>query len=135
ARTVKLNGAPASKDPLIRQRLAQIFVELMVMRYNGYRNMSKLAKGEMPGPEGSIGKLFWSELHQRLTEVAVDLIGPYHQLNDPIYRPYHSTRWIQRFLRAKGNTIEQGTSEIQKNIIGERVLGLPKDAARAKKKS
>ncbi len=134
AKTIILSGEPASKHPIIRQKLAQIFVELMVMRYNGYRNMSKLAKGEMPGPEGSIGKLFWSELHQRMTELAVDMLGPYHQLNGLTYPKYHTRRWTCRFLRAKGNTIEQGTSEIQKNIIGERVLGLPKDAARATRK-
>ena len=129
-----LNGQSASKDPLVRQRLAQIYVELSVMRCNGYRNMSKLAKGDVPGPEGSVGKLFWSELHQRMTEVAVDILGPYHQLTGDSKYTIANGQWGFHFLRAKGNTIEQGTSEIQKNIIGERVLGLPKDTARIGKK-
>lgn len=133
AKKLKLNKRPASKDPLVRQKLAQCYIELAVMRYNGYRNMSKLARGEMPGPEGSIGKLFWSELHQRMTEVAVDLLGPYHQLTGGSKYIIDRGKWGFHFLRAKGNTIEQGTSEIQKTIIGERVLGLPKDSARSAK--
>ena len=130
AKKLKLNGRAASKDPIIRQKLAQIYVELSVMRCNGYRNMSKLAKGETPGPEGSVGKLFWSELHQRMTETAIDMLGPYHQLTADSKYTIDNGKWGFHFLRAKGNTIEQGTSEIQKNIIGERVLGLPKDSAR-----
>jgi alkylation response protein AidB-like acyl-CoA dehydrogenase len=135
AKKLKLNGQAASKDPIIRQKLAQIYVELSVMRCNGYRNMSKLAKGEMPGPEGSVGKLFWSELHQRMTETAIDMLGPYHQLSAGSKYSIDNGKWGFHFLRAKGNTIEQGTSEIQKNIIGERVLGLPKDSARTAKKN
>jgi alkylation response protein AidB-like acyl-CoA dehydrogenase len=134
AKKLKLNGRTASKDPIIRQKLAQIYVELSVMRCNGYRNMSKLAKGEMPGPEGSVGKLFWSQLHQRMTETAIDMLGPYHQLTAHSKHTIDNGQWGFHFLRAKGNTIEQGTSEIQKNIIGERVLGLPKDSARTAKK-
>lgn len=134
AKRLELNGRVASKDPIIRQKLAQIYVELSVMRCSGYRNMSKLAKGEMPGPEGSVGKLFWSELHQEMTEVAIDMLGPYHQLTAGSKYNIDNGKWGFHFLRAKGNTIEQGTSEIQKNIIGERVLGLPKDSARIEKK-
>lgn len=133
AKNLKLNGRAASEDPIIRQKLAQIYVELSVMRCNGYRNMSKLAKGEMPGPEGSVGKLFWSQLHQRMTETAIDMLGPYHQLTNGSKHTVDNGKFGFHFLRAKGNTIEQGTSEIQKNIIGERVLGLPKDSARTVK--
>jgi alkylation response protein AidB-like acyl-CoA dehydrogenase len=133
AKKLKLNGRAASEDPIIRQKLAQIYVELSVMRCNGYRNMSKLAKGEMPGPEGSVGKLFWSQLHQRMTETAIDMLGPYHQLTTGSKHTIDNGKFGFHFLRAKGNTIEQGTSEIQKNIIGERVLGLPKDSARTVK--
>lgn len=130
AKKMHLSGRPASKDPMVRQQLAQTYIELSVMRCNGYRNMSKLARGVMPGPEGSVGKLFWSQLHQRMTEVAVDLLGPYHQLTGNSRHSIDHGKWGFYFLRAKGNTIEQGTSEIQRNIIGERVLGLPKDSAR-----
>jgi alkylation response protein AidB-like acyl-CoA dehydrogenase len=134
AKKLKLNGRAASKDPIIRQKLTQIYIELAVMRCSGYRNMSKLAKGEMPGPEGSVGKLFWSRLHQGMTEVAIDMLGPYHQLTADSKYSIDNGKWGFYFLRAKGNTIEQGTSEIQKNIIGERVLGLPKDSARIAKR-
>ncbi len=130
ARRMPMSGRTASKDPLVRQQLAQAYIELTVMRCNGYRNMSKLARGVMPGPEGSVGKLFWSQLHQRMTEMAMDLLGPYHQLTGDSRHSIDHGRWGFHFLRAKGNTIEQGTSEIQRNIIGERVLGLPKDSAR-----
>lgn len=131
AKSFKMNGRPASKDPLIRQELAKTFIELSVMRYNGYRSMSKIAKGESPGPEGSIGKLFWSHMHQRMMELAMDLLGPYHQLSAGSKYCVDDGRWQFRFLRSKGNTIEQGTSEIQRSIIGERVLRLPKDVPRS----
>lgn len=135
AQSFKLNGRAASKDPVIRQKLAQTFIELSVMRCNGYRSMSKIAKGEMPGPEGSIGKLFWSHMHQRMTGLAMDILGPFHQICGIIQDNVDISAWQSLFLRSKGNTIEQGTSEIQRTIIGERVLGLPKDSARSAKNS
>jgi alkylation response protein AidB-like acyl-CoA dehydrogenase len=133
AKEFRINGQPASKDPLIRQKLAQTFTELSVMRCNGYRSMSKIAKGESPGPEGSIGKLFWSGMHQRMMELAMDIQGPYHQLCPRTKYCVDNGVWQYHFLRSKGNTIEQGTSEIQKNIIGELVLGLPKAGSRSVK--
>ena len=133
AKAFRTYGRPASEDPVIRQRLAQCYIELSVMRCNGYRNMSRIARGETPGPEGSIGKLFWSEMHQRMGELAMDILGPYEQLLRGSRHCVEEGRWQFHFLRSKGNTIEQGTSEIQRNIIAERVLGLPKDVARAAK--
>ena len=129
----RVNGRQASKDPLVRQKLAQTFTELSVMRCNGYRSISEIAKGESPGPEGSIGKLFWSGMHQRMMELAMDIQGPYHQLCPRTKHCIEDGVWQFHFLRSKGNTIEQGTSEIQRNVIGERVLGLPKDASRSAK--
>lgn len=131
AKEFRINGKPASEDPIVRQKLAQTFTELSVMRCNGYRSMSKIAKGESPGAEGSIGKLFWSGMHQRMMELAMDIQGPYHQLSPQSKHCVDDGVWQFHFLRSKGNTIEQGTSEIQRNIIGERVLGLPKDASRS----
>jgi len=84
----------------------------------------------MPGPEGSIGKIFWSELNQRMQETALEIMGPYSQLMKGSKFAKDNGKWGFDFLRARGNTIEGGTTEIQKNIIGERVLGLPKDAVR-----
>lgn len=135
AKRFSIQGKPASENALVRQKLAQTFIELSVMRCNGYRSMSKIARGESPGPEGSIGKLFWSHMHQRMTELAMDILGPFHQLCDNIPHQVDGRAWQFLFLRSKGNTIEQGTSEIQRTIIGERVLGLPKDSARSAKVS
>lgn len=130
AKTTVRNGRPIIKNPVYRQKLALLQVDLEVMRLNQYRNLSTLLKGEMPGPEGSIGKIFWSELNQRMQETALEIMGPYSQLMKGSKFAKDNGKWGFDFLRARGNTIEGGTTEIQKNIIGERVLGLPKDAVR-----
>jgi alkylation response protein AidB-like acyl-CoA dehydrogenase len=126
ARATIRNGAPATKDPLIRQQLAQFFVELEMMRFTAYRTFSKILKGGDPGPVGSISKLAWSELNQRMQEFAMALEGPASQLMRGSPHAIQSGRWQHHFLRSRANTIEGGTSEIQRNIIAERVLGLPK---------
>jgi alkylation response protein AidB-like acyl-CoA dehydrogenase len=131
ARKIARNGRPASKDPIIRQKLAQCFVDLTVVRQIGYRSVSKMAKGEIPGPEGSISKLFWSEVGQRMIELATEIQGPYHQLMKDSLRAIDQGWWPHEYLYYRALTLAGGTSEIQRNIIGERVLGLPKDKARA----
>ncbi|MBI4773791.1 MAG: acyl-CoA dehydrogenase family protein [Deltaproteobacteria bacterium] len=128
---VKRNGQAVLENPIYRQQMAQCYIELMVLKYNGYRNVSKLIKNEIPGPEGSIGKLLWSELHQKMGETAMQIQGPYHQIMKDSPSAIDNGFWQHLFLRSKGNTIEAGTSEILRNIIGERVLGLPKDVSRA----
>jgi alkylation response protein AidB-like acyl-CoA dehydrogenase len=90
-----------------------------------------MVQGEVPGPEGSIEKLFWSEMNKAMLEFSMELQGPYHQLMNGSKEVLADGIYQFAFLRSRANTIEAGTSEIQKNIIGERVLGLPKDAARA----
>jgi len=97
-----------------------------MMKYTSYRVFSKILKGGDPGPEGSISKLTWSELNQRMTEFAVALEGPAGQLVKGSAHAVQSGRWQHHFLRARANTIEAGTSEIQRNIIAERVLGMPR---------
>jgi len=131
AREMKRNGQPVLENPIFRQQVAQCYIELMVLKYNGYRNVSKLIKNEIPGPEGSLGKLLWSELHQKMGETAMQIQGPYHQVMKDSPSAVDHGFWQHMFLRSKGNTIEAGTSEILRNIIGERVLGLPKDVSRA----
>jgi len=128
---MKRGGRSVLDDSQIRQRLAQAYIELMVLKYNGFRSLSQVIKGGMPGPEGSIGKIIWSELHQRMTELGLEIEGPYGQLMQDSPLAVDNGFWQYTFLRAKGNTIEAGSAEILRNIIGERVLGLPKDAARA----
>ncbi len=126
ARKVLRQGRPAIENPLIRHKLAQCFIDLTVMRQCGYRSVSKVAAGGIPGPEGSTGKLSWSEFYQRLTELAMEIQGPYHQLTHGSSHVIDFGRWQYFFLFSKGVTIGGGTSEIQRNIIGERVLGLPR---------
>ena len=131
AKTVKRSGKLVSEDPLVRQKLARHYVEVMVLKYHGLRNFSNLLKGGIPGPEGSIGKLLWSEPNQVISDDAIMMQGPLGMVDEGSPFTINGGAWQYAFLRAKGNTIEAGSSEIQRNIIGERVLGLPKDAARA----
>jgi alkylation response protein AidB-like acyl-CoA dehydrogenase len=126
ARTTIRNGKPANQDPVIRQQLAQFYMDLEMMRFTSYRAFSKILKGGNPGPEGSISKLAWSELNQRMMEMVMSLEGPASQLMRGSPHAVESGRWQHHFLRSRGNTIEAGTSEIQRNIIAERVLGLPR---------
>ena len=80
----------------------------------------------VPGPEGSIQKIFWSELNQRFQQIAMEIMGPYGQLEHGAEDAFDDGQWAYGYLRSRGNTIEAGTSEIQRNIIGHFVLGLPK---------
>jgi alkylation response protein AidB-like acyl-CoA dehydrogenase len=121
ARTVERNGVRASEDPIVRQKLAQAYLELEILRLNTNRALTSLSKTGIPGPEGSIQKLYWSEWNQRMQQTAQEVLGPYGQLSD-----FDNGVWQYSYLRSRGNTIEAGTSEIQRNIIAERVLGLPK---------
>ncbi len=110
--------------PLQRDAIAREWIELQALRYTAYRSLSASARTGIPGPEGSILKLQWSEAAQRVTKIALELLGPDAQLlaeNAP-YGGY----WQHAQLRSRGNTIEAGTSEILRNIIAERVLGLPR---------
>jgi alkylation response protein AidB-like acyl-CoA dehydrogenase len=108
----------AIDDPLIRQRLAQLMIEAEVLRLNSYRGLTAVMKHGVPGPEGSLGKWHWSEVAQSLAALAMDIAGPRAQLVQD--------DWTYRFLRAHANSIEGGTTEILKNIVAERVLGLPR---------
>jgi alkylation response protein AidB-like acyl-CoA dehydrogenase len=108
----------AARDPIVRDRLAQLYIESEVLRLNAYRGLSAIMRDGVPGPEGSLGKWQWAEVNQALTELAMDLRGPRAVLYDDT--------WTFRFLRSRANSIEGGTTEILKNIVAERVLGLPR---------
>jgi alkylation response protein AidB-like acyl-CoA dehydrogenase len=116
--TPAVDGRSAAEDPVIRQRLAQLMIEAEVLRLNAYRGLSSVMRNGVPGPEGSLGKWHWSEVNQSLTELAMDMAGPRAMLA--------GDDWTYRFLRARANSIEGGTTEILKNIVAERVLGLPR---------
>ncbi|MBZ5526307.1 MAG: acyl-CoA dehydrogenase [Acidobacteriia bacterium] len=124
--SARKNGQPASRDPLLRQKLAQCYAEVEIMRLNQLRAFSRISATGVPGPEGSLQKLFWSELNQRLQQIAQEILGPAGQLlaGDP--RAIDHGIWSYGYLRSRGNTIEAGTSEIQRSIIGHYVLGLPR---------
>ena len=107
-----------SADPVIRDRLAQLYIESEVLRLNAYRGLTAVMRTGVPGPEGSLGKWQWAEVNQALTELALDIAGPRALI--------HSDSWSYRFLRARANSIEGGTTEILKNIVAERILGLPR---------
>jgi alkylation response protein AidB-like acyl-CoA dehydrogenase len=113
-------------DPLVRQQLAWAYTHVELMRYSGLRTLAQVAGGRPPGPEASVTKLFWSEYHKRLGEIAMSVEGA-----DGLLRPtgagYPTRRWQAVFLSSRAGTIFSGTSEIQRNIIGERALGLPKE--------
>jgi alkylation response protein AidB-like acyl-CoA dehydrogenase len=126
SRTIRRGGKPASQDPVVRQKLAQCYAEVQIMRANQLRAFSRISATGVPGPEGSIQKIFWSELNQRMQQVAQELLGPYGQLDGRDDRSVDHGAWSYGYLRARGNTIEAGTSEIQRNIIGHFVLGLPR---------
>jgi alkylation response protein AidB-like acyl-CoA dehydrogenase len=118
ARGTRANGQTASEDPVTRQRLAQLLIESEVLRLNAYRGLTAIMREGVPGPEGSLGKWQWSDVNQALTELAMDIAGPRAMLVED--------EWTYRFLRARANSIEGGTTEILKNIVAERVLGLPR---------
>ncbi len=123
---IERDGKPASEDPVMRQKLAQSYIEIEVMRLNQMRAITRLSQSGVPGPEGSIQKIFWSELNQRFQQTAMELLGPWGQLTKGNGHSIDDGQWPYSFLRSRGNTIEAGTSEIQRNIVGHFVLGLPK---------
>jgi alkylation response protein AidB-like acyl-CoA dehydrogenase len=120
------NGHPATQDPITRQKLAQCYAEIEIMRWNQLRAFSRVTATGVPGPEGSIQKIFWSELNQRLQQIAQEIFGPHGQLLAGDQDAVDNGIWSYGYLRTRGNTIEAGTSEVQRNIIGHFVLGLPR---------
>jgi alkylation response protein AidB-like acyl-CoA dehydrogenase len=125
-------------DPIIRQRLASCYTKVEIMRYLGMRTLTGYLAGAHPGPGAATFKLSWSEYHQRVTELAVDLLGAdaltpsgrwpasSFQTDDP-GAPNDSASWVGTSYNARAGTIYAGSSQIQRNIVGEMVLGLPKE--------
>jgi alkylation response protein AidB-like acyl-CoA dehydrogenase len=105
-------------DPVVADRLGELHLKAEVLRLTAYRGLTAIERYGQPGPEGSLTKWMWSETNQQLTQFAADLLGA-----EALTAGNH---WSYELLRARGNTIEGGTTEILKNIVAERVLGLPK---------
>ena len=125
-------------DPIIRQRIAQCHIKVEMMRFLGMRTLTSFLAGNEPGPDAAITKLYWSEYHKEITELAVDILGadamvpsgrwPSNSIStDDPGAPNDSASWVGEFYVARAGTIYAGTSQVQRNIIGERILGLPKE--------
>jgi len=133
-RQLKRNGQPLLDDPVVRAKMGKLYAELEVQRYAGLRVLSTLNKGERPGPESSITKLSYTEFEKRYYETALEILGPWGQMmtareefEEIDTSSGEAGTWATAFLWSRAGTIYSGSSEIQKNIIGERVLGLPKE--------
>jgi alkylation response protein AidB-like acyl-CoA dehydrogenase len=115
-------------DPLVRQMLADSYVGVEIMKYNGMRMLTSLVRKGVLGPEASIGKLYWSNWHRTLGERAMKVLGPeaLTVLGEP-GGGYELDELHRIFMFSRSETIYAGSSEIQRNIIGERVLGLPRE--------
>jgi alkylation response protein AidB-like acyl-CoA dehydrogenase len=106
------------EDDVVAGELGALHVKTEILRLTAYRGLTAIEKYGQPGPEGSLTKWMWSETNQQLVQLAADVLG-----GDALVA---GSRWGYELLRARGNTIEGGTTEILKNIVAERVLGLPK---------
>jgi alkylation response protein AidB-like acyl-CoA dehydrogenase len=136
AHRIRRHGRPLIEDPIVRQKLGRIWAELEVERYNALRVLTILERGEHPGAASSLTKLSYSEFEKRFMELAQEILGPYGQITEGAPEELkleidtavgdHGT-WAYAFLWSRAGTIYAGSSEIQKNVIGERVLGLPKE--------
>jgi len=105
-------------DPVVADKFGELHLKAEILRLTAYRGLTAIEKYGVPGPEGSLTKWMWSETNQQLTQFAADLLGP--------QAIGSGERWAYELLRARGNSIEGGTTDILKNIVAERVLGLPK---------
>lgn len=126
ARRVSINGQPAWDQSWVRQKLANLLIECESLKLTRLRTLTRQLKGLPPGPEGSMLKLTGSELGVRIAQFASEMLGDQCLLNQPTEEVPDAPRWYNRVLSARQYTIAGGTSEIQHNIMGERVLGLPK---------
>ena len=126
-RRVRRNGRTLSEDPIVRQKLVRFYTSVETQRLNNLRMRAQMKASDDPGPIGSIFKLIWASANQDLLELPVDILGPYAELL-PGSAAHNSDVdiWMKHFLRSRANSVEGGTSEILRNIIAERVLGLPR---------
>jgi alkylation response protein AidB-like acyl-CoA dehydrogenase len=126
AKELPRSNGTAWDDPSVRQKIAEFFCEAEALKYTGYRQLTRRLKGLPPGPEGSMMKLVSTELNMKVAMYAMELLGTYSQIEHKAPFAIDKGKWSFRMLSARGGTIAAGTNQIQHNIIGERVLGLPK---------
>lgn len=128
-----------ASDPLVRDQLVRAYTRGQIMRYLGFRTLTGWLKGEVPGRDASVSKLYWSEHHKETTDLGVSLLGAealapsgrrpirHYRADDP-GAPNSSASWVDTWMAAISGTIYAGTSQVQRNILAESVLGLPKEA-------
>jgi alkylation response protein AidB-like acyl-CoA dehydrogenase len=126
----EMEAAGRAGDPLVRQQLAWAYTQISLMRFHGLRLVARMLAGGESGPEASIVKAFRTEYHRRFGEIALNLTGAAGMIR-PTGPGYALGRWQEVFLSSRAGTIYSGTSEIQRNIMAERVLGLPRDTQAA----
>ena len=125
-------------DPVMRQRFVASYTTTQIMKFMGLQTVARSMRGYSQGPESSLNKLLWSEHHHRFTELAMDVIGMDATAPsgrdaatgvgvDDVGSPFSSQAWVTTFIGARPGSIYSGSNEIQRNIVGERVLGLPKE--------
>jgi alkylation response protein AidB-like acyl-CoA dehydrogenase len=126
AKKVHINGLPASEHGAVRQKIAAFACEAEAIKYTAFRGITRRVKGQSPGPESSTIKICGTELNLKIQMFAMELLGVYAQLdgNEPL--AVDNGKWLERALTSRGGTIAGGSNEIQRNIIGERVLKLPR---------
>jgi alkylation response protein AidB-like acyl-CoA dehydrogenase len=127
ATTPRPDGWRAADDPDLRDRIARAWMDIELIRLNGERNLAKVLGGEEPGPEGAMSKLFGQHVEQQVHELALDACGPWSTLDRGSADSPNKGKWALGWLRTKGSTIGGGTSEMQRNVLAERVLGQPRD--------
>ncbi|SBS79095.1 Acyl-CoA dehydrogenase [uncultured Mycobacterium sp.] len=120
-------GVRAADDPHLRDRIAQAWIDVELVRLNGMRNLAKVLGGKEPGPEGAMSKLFGQHVEQHLHELALDLGGEFGILDRGADDAPNRGKWALGWLRTRASTIGGGTSEIQRNVLAERILGQPRD--------
>jgi alkylation response protein AidB-like acyl-CoA dehydrogenase len=124
-RLVRARGQ--SQDCVVRQRIADLYIGEQALQLSAYRSLTRLLRGGHPGPEGSMTKFYWSQLDKDLAQVASEVLGPYGQLAAGSSWAADGGEWEFYVSLAQASGIRAGTSEILRNILAERLLGLPKD--------
>jgi alkylation response protein AidB-like acyl-CoA dehydrogenase len=127
AKNTSIDGKPAIEDAAVRQQLAHFYIRSKGLQFTGNRTLTALSKGQTPGPEASLGKLVGAVLIQQIASYGIELQGTAGVLNDPDNSAQQGT-WQERYLGIPGLRVAGGTDEVLRNIIAERVLGLPPEA-------
>jgi alkylation response protein AidB-like acyl-CoA dehydrogenase len=127
AQTHERYGRPASEDPVVRQRLADLMIRVEAMKYHSYRQLTDTLKGRSPGIGASVNKLVSTELNHDIAAAALDIMGSYALLSRKSTHVLDRGIWPYEFMFTLGLVIGGGTSQIQKNIISERGLGMPRE--------